>query len=283
MQLGIFSLSDWSEHGLANVYFRPFRNLLLNQKVKPVIWPIRLHDVKNTSTLKGMRSAAPPPAANLQKAPGRTCSMALFDAAPRKKGHKSGKSHKGILRLVAAATAICLTTACGGGKATIQKQQPTYTATTVEPAVLRAGQAVPLPDKPILTVRGKIATTNSLKTLRLDAKSLDHMGVLKVRVFEPALKKQMTFQGVWLADMLKVARIQNSASAVHFTALDDFQSDLTTTQIDKGGIFLATKSGDGSPIPIQNGGPTRLVFMDGVSAGKNPDAWVWSLKTLDVK
>jgi DMSO/TMAO reductase YedYZ molybdopterin-dependent catalytic subunit len=97
------------------------------------------------------------------------------------------------------------------------------------------------------------------------------------------VKKQMSFQGVWLADVLKVAGVDQSARSVHFTALDDFQTDLTTTQIAKGGIFLATKSGDGSPIDIENGGPTRIVFMDGVKAGKNEDAWIWSLKTLDVK
>jgi hypothetical protein len=209
--------------------------------------------------------------------------MALLDAAPRTSCDNGRKRHKGALRLMAAATAICLTAACGGSKATTQRQPPTYVATTVEPAVLRAGQTVPLPNKPILTVRGKIATTNSLRSLSLDAKDLDDMGVLKVRVFEPAVKKEMTFQGVWLADMLKVAGIEKSASSVHFTALDDFQSDLKTTEIDQGGVFLATKSGDGSPIAIQNGGPTRLVFMDGVKAGKSPAAWVWSLKTLDVK
>jgi hypothetical protein len=150
--------------------------------------------------------------------------------------------------------------------------------------VLRAGQAVPLPKKkPILTLAGKISKTNANKALMLDAGSLDKMGIVKVRVYEPMVKKQMSFQGVWLADVLKVAGVDQSARSVHFTALDDFQTDLTTTQIAKGGIFLATKSGDGSPIDIENGGPTRIVFMDGVKAGKNEDAWIWSLKTLDVK
>lgn len=70
---------------------------------------------------------------------------------------------------------------------------------------------------------------------------------------------------------------------MHLTALDDFQSDLTTAEIARGGILLATKTGDGSPIDIENDGPTRIVFLDGVEAGENVNAWIWSLKTLDVK
>jgi hypothetical protein len=189
------------------------------------------------------------------------------------------------LRPTLAILVISVLAACSSAPASSPAKAPDpYRAVMVKPAVLRAGQAVPLPKKkPILTLAGKISKTNANKALMLDAGSLDEMGVMKVRLYEPTVKKQMSFQGVWLADVLKVAGVDKSASSVHFTALDDFQADLTTAQIAQGGVFLATKSGDGAPIDIENGGPTRIVFMDGVKAGKNEDAWIWSLKTLDVK
>jgi hypothetical protein len=40
---------------------------------------------------------------------------------------------------------------------------------------------------------------------------------------------------------------------------------------------------DGSAIPIDQGGPVRVVFLDGVEAGKNPDQWIWSIKEIDVR
>ena len=49
-----------------------------------------------------------------------------------------------------------------------------------------------------------------------------------------------------------------------------------------GGIMLASGDGEGAALPIDHGGPTRIVFMDGAQAGVNPDHWIWSLKTIDV-
>jgi hypothetical protein len=198
--------------------------------------------------------------------------------------HAAPTNHKSCtLRLVGVGAAIALCAACGGGTTATQESKPRYAASIVQPAVLHAGEVVPLPKKPILTVRGKITTTNASKTLKLDARSLDTMGVLKVKLYDATVKKQLTFEGMWLADVLKIAGIEKTAKSVHFTALDDYQSDLTVTEIDKGGIFLATKTGNGSPIAIATGGPTRLVFMDNVKAGNVEDAWIWSIKTLDVK
>jgi hypothetical protein len=194
------------------------------------------------------------------------------------------------LRLVVAASAICLVAACGGASApdtqaagTKKAAKPAFASTRLQPAVLLAGHAVPLTKKPILAVGGKISATNDGTFLQLGVDTLDQLGVVKVDMYEPWAKKRMAVQGVWLADLLKVAGIDKSARTVHFTALDDYQVDLTTADIAKGGIFLATKSADGSPIPIDQGGPTRIVFMDGVKAGASADQWVWSLKDISVK
>jgi hypothetical protein len=194
------------------------------------------------------------------------------------------------LRLVVVASAVGLVAACGGAgtpashaAATKTAAKPAFASTRLEAAVLRAGHAVPLTKDPVLVVDGKISAPNDGQVLRLGIDTLDQLGVLKVETYEPWAKKRMGFQGVWLADMLKAAGIDKSARTVHFTALDDYQVDLTMAEIAKGGIFLATKSADGSPIPIDQGGPTRIVFMDGVNAGASADQWIWSLKDINVK
>ena len=54
-------------------------------------------------------------------------------------------------------------------------------------------------------------------------------------------------------------------------------------EVGAGGIMLATAAGDGSEIPIESGGPIRIIFMDGVKAGANADQWIWSTKIIDVR
>ena len=131
-------------------------------------------------------------------------------------------------------------------------------------------------------MRGLISTTNDGDSLRLGTDTLDQLGVLGVGMYEPWVKKQLSFQGIWLADLLRVAGVEESATHVRLIALDDYEVDLTMAEVDEGGIFLATKTESGAPLPIEEGGPTRIVFMDGVKAGENAGQWIWSLKELEL-
>lgn len=192
------------------------------------------------------------------------------------------------VRMGAAVLIACLTAACSTGGTTGAEgstdpgRQP-FTTTQVEPAGLTAGQAVPLTTEPILRVGGKISSPNDGEFLQLGLDTLDEFEVLEVDVYEPWVKDRQVFQGVWLADVLAAAGAADSASSVQIVALDDFSVDLTMAEVDAGGIFLATKTEDGSPIPLEDGGPTRIVFMEGVAAGASPDQWIWSLKDISVR
>ena len=64
-----------------------------------------------------------------------------------------------------------------------------------------------------------------------------------------------------------MAKVDPGATTIHVTALDDYQIDLPLAAVDAGGIFLATKRGDGEAIPIEEGGPTRIVYLGGAAAG----------------
>lgn len=147
-----------------------------------------------------------------------------------------------------------------------------------------AEAVVPTPKgKPVLVLTGRVGVTNVGRGLQWDVAGLDRLGLLRVGVFEPWVKQNLEFQGVWLTDVLKAAHVDASARSLHFTALDDYQIDLTMDDVLAGGVFLATKHGDGSAIAIEDGGPTRIVFVGGVASGASADRWIWSLTTIDVR
>lgn len=184
-------------------------------------------------------------------------------------------------------TMIALAGACSGSPAD-EAAAPAPSATVfagkiISPASLTVGQAVSPPkEKPVVTLTGKISTENKNGALVFDRPTLERLGVQQVRLYEPWAKKDMEFRGVWLRDLIAVAAVKPDATGLHIVALDDYAVNLSLADVRAGGIMVATQAGDGSTIPIDKGGPTRIVFMDGVKAGVNPDQWVWSIKTIDV-
>jgi len=193
-----------------------------------------------------------------------------------------------VLRLVAAAALAGVVAACSTGTTT-ETAAPAATAAAyggivISPASLTPGQPVPKPaGKAILTLTGKITATNRDDALALDQSTIEKMGVEQVQLYEPWTKETLDFRGVWLQRLLAVAGVAPDATKVHIVALDDYAVDLTLADVRAGGIMLATRDGSGGQIPVDKGGPTRIVFMGGVKAGENPDQWVWSLKSIDVQ
>jgi hypothetical protein len=190
------------------------------------------------------------------------------------------------VRLGTVVAALALT-ACSGSAppedAAVPSPGATFVSTVVNPATLTVGQAVAAPtDKPVLTVTGLITAPNRRDALVLDLPTLERMGTHEVAVHEPWVKQDLGFRGVWLQDLLTVAGVQSGATRLRVTALDDYSVEFDLAEMRAGGILIATADADGAAIPIDQGGPTRIVFMDGVPAGVNPDHWVWSLKTIDV-
>jgi hypothetical protein len=199
------------------------------------------------------------------------------------------RSTKYLLSIGAAAALLGLAAGCGGssGAGPAAPARPAAASPTpgrlIVPASLKPGQAVPAAPKPVLTLTGKISNHNKGGTLALDQRTLARLGVVQVRLYEPWAKKDLEFRGVWLQDLLAVAGASPAATKVHMTALDDYVVDLTMADVRAGGIMLAITDGDGAALPIDKGGPTRIVFMDGVKAGANADQWIWSLKTIAVQ
>ncbi len=190
-------------------------------------------------------------------------------------------------RALAAVAVLALVAGCAIGTpaSSAPSPQPVDPATVVvEPAVLGPEDPVPAPaGTAVLRVTGRIGTTNGSNALSLDPATLDRLGRLRVTVYEPWVKQTMNFQGVWLSDLLRLARPDPAARTLHLTALDDYQIDLAVADVLAGGVLLATRTGDGEPIRVEDGGPTRIVFAGGVPAGASADQWIWSLASIDVR
>lgn len=190
------------------------------------------------------------------------------------------------LRLSTALAVLALA-ACSGSAPREMAAGPapgaTFASTVVSPATLTVGQAVAAPTgKPVLTVTGLITAPNERDALVLDRPTLERMGTREVAVHEPWVKQDLDFRGVWLHDLLDVAGIKPGATRLRVTALDDYSVEFGLAEARAGGILIATTDAEGDALPIDQGGPTRIVFMNGVPAGVDPDHWVWSLKTIDV-
>lgn len=192
------------------------------------------------------------------------------------------------LRLGLASISVALvTTACssGGSSGSGKPDAAARPATrTVSAASLASGDPVPAPaGKTVMRLFGKIATTNGEDGLTLDVATIERLGTVSFEVYEPYEKQRMRFQGVPFAQVLDLARLDASAQQIHMVALDDYVTDLSLEAARTDGLMLATRSGDGSLLPVEDGGPTRLVFLDGTPGAENLNDWIWSIATVEVR
>jgi hypothetical protein len=201
------------------------------------------------------------------------------------------RRHRGprpLLRVLAATVAVALLAACG---ASAGSDDDPAAPTGAEPVVLQkaslaSGDPIPVPGgRSALTLTGELSGANKRDSVELDVATMNAMGLVRVEVYEPWARERLAFRGVELADVLDIAGVRPSASSVHMTALDDYEVELTMAEIRAGGILVATAtaSGNGRPLSVANGGPTRIVFTDGTTAGIAHEQWIWSLKTIEVR
>ena len=191
-------------------------------------------------------------------------------------------------RRTGAVAAVLLLAACDSGSSGKQTEAPRPAATSaariVSVATLKPGHTIPPPaGKVLFTMTGKVAKTNHASALAFDQRTVEALGLNQIKLYEPWTKTDMEFRGVWLKDLVAVAGVPADATRLHIVALDDYAVNLSLADVRAGGIMLATRAGDGSAIPIDQGGPSRIVFADGVEAGANADQWVWSIKEIAVQ
>jgi hypothetical protein len=173
--------------------------------------------------------------------------------------------------------AVFVLTACGG--------QNTSAYETVAPPQIKAGAAVPAPTEAvILIVSGDITITNAGNTLTFDMPTLEKLGLVKYTVTDPWLQTEVTYTGVLLLDLLKVAGAPETTTAVSVVALDGYSADIPVSEIETWPILLATQA-DGQHLTIDSNGPTRIIFPydthPDIAAARNMS--VWNIESLEIK
>lgn len=133
----------------------------------------------------------------------------------------------------------------------------------------------PQPDEPILemNVRGNVSNF-----------SLDSLGALPtttIDLFEPFIKVRSRFTGVSLADLFDAVGIK-AADSVSTLALNEYEYVNTAGKFTASNGLVAYEQ-DGNPIPVDRGGPIRIVFPDGSALSLALEAWNWALRSITVK
>jgi len=180
--------------------------------------------------------------------------------------------------LVAVAT---ITLGCGSAEPAAPAPPPASVVRAPDPDP-SAAPAAPQ-GKPLLTITGRIGATNDDGALRLDRVELDRLGLLAMSVNDPWAKQRIDLQGVWLRDLVGLARPDTGATTLHVTALDDYQVDLDLADVRNQSILLASRTGDGAELPVESGGPTRVVFADDLAQRFSPDLWIWNIEKIEVR
>ena len=100
-----------------------------------------------------------------------------------------------------------------------------------------------------------------------------------MRVREPFLKRDMSFSGVRMSDLLAISGVSPSAQSIYMHALDAYHVTFTPDQLASSGAVLATRS-DGERIAIKDGGPVRIIHPRSGRLAENEDNWIWSVDRM---
>jgi hypothetical protein len=185
-----------------------------------------------------------------------------------------------LLKVTIALAAVVSLAACGSsGGGTTSSSAPTgspSTATTANPYGTPPPVDPPGPNDAILKVSGGTAGTVTYTLSQLES-----IGSLQtVTIYEPFRKTNETFKAVALKDVLSAAGISDS-QFIDTLALNNYKYDDLAGKFTASDALIATEV-DGKQIPIDQGGPIRIIFKDGTPESTNLDAWNWSLMQISV-
>lgn len=175
-------------------------------------------------------------------------------------------------RLITSAASAALFVAVLAGCATTTTNAATPSASPTNPY---GGFKVDNPKDTdvVLTVAGS-------KTVDYTMGELKAMADQKISILEPFVKKHQSFEGVTLKSLLEASGISPSEK-VDTVALNQYEFADTAQNLESADAILAVAR-DSQPIPMDEGGPIRLVFGSKSKYFTYLDAWNWSLRTIKV-
>lgn len=177
--------------------------------------------------------------------------------------------------------AVCLTLA-----ACAPAPQAKQVYTVVSEPKLKAGDAIPAPSgDPILTVTGKIGTTNSDKAIVMDLATVESVGEVDYHVTDPFEGNKTVFRGPLMSNLLDLWKVPADATTLHVVALNDYVVDVPIVDLRKYPVVFALEQ-DGKYMPVSTRGPAMLVYpYEDFKFDTNiyNNYWAWQIKTIDVR
>lgn len=133
----------------------------------------------------------------------------------------------------------------------------------------------PAANEVILTVIGPSETDEYTMT------DLRALATSPIKIVEPFVKAEQAFTGVPLATLFEAAGIKGT-DKVSTIALNEYVYDDLASKFTDSDALLAIDR-DGAEIPMDQGGPIRIIYPTGSKYFSFLDSWNWSLRTIEVK
>jgi len=156
----------------------------------------------------------------------------------------------------------------------------------VEPATLAAGDSIPTPQgETILTVSGKIGTTNQDDLIVMDRETIESAGLVEYDVHDPFEDRPVLFRGVLMSDLLPLWQVADDATTARLTALNDYQIDVPISEFSAYPVLFALQA-DGAYMEVNYRGPAMLVYpLDdyNIDIASNKRRWIWQIKSIELQ
>lgn len=112
-------------------------------------------------------------------------------------------------------------------------------------------------EKKILTVTGKIASTNDGDTAVFDRPMLEALGSDGFETVTPWYNGEVRFEGVRMDTLMR--HVGATGDSVLAIALNDFSTEIPVSDFSRFGVLLALKR-DGNYMPVRDKGPLFIVY-----------------------
>lgn len=138
--------------------------------------------------------------------------------------------------------------------------------------------------KVVLTISGKVGTTNSPKGATFDMEMLQKLPQQTFTTNTPWDKTPTKFKGPLLRDVL--AAVKANGATLKAMALNDYQTSIPAEDATKYNVVLAYEMND-KPIPVSTKGPLFIVYPydtdEELRSTKYYDRSAWQLKSLTIE
>ncbi|MEM7348066.1 MAG: hypothetical protein AAF485_27870 [Chloroflexota bacterium] len=163
---------------------------------------------------------------------------------------------------------------------------PDSVYTRVTDGDLKTGDSIPEPEGAIiLTISGKIGTTNQDNQIVMDLATVERVGLVDYTVTDPFNNETITFRGVLMRDLLDLWQVDEAATALETIALNDYFVDVPIAPLREFPVIFALQA-NGEYMEVSDRGPAMLVFPYEEFEFEQPlydSYWVWQIAKIEAK